>query len=145
MLHCDEQSASRRMGLMCSNCGTSKTSLWRRNQNGEPVCNACGLYFKLHGVVRPQTMKKDSIQTRKRKPKSKLTNAALVRKAHLSASSTNNNTTKSSSTHYSSHLTASSSSKSTGQYADSTSVGVGSASHLSYIAPSEPLSLSGTC
>ena len=36
---------------------------------GEPVCNACGLYFKLHGVNRPHAMKKDSIQTRKRKPK----------------------------------------------------------------------------
>jgi hypothetical protein len=29
---------------------------------GEPVCNACGLYFKLHGVNRPLAMKKDSIQ-----------------------------------------------------------------------------------
>lgn len=56
------QSASRRIGLTCSNCSTSTTSLWRRNTLGEPVCNACGLYFKLHGVNRPLTMKKDSIQ-----------------------------------------------------------------------------------
>lgn len=63
------QSASRRVGLMCTNCRTTTTSLWRRNSHGEPVCNACGLYFKLHGVNRPQAMKKDSIQTRKRKPK----------------------------------------------------------------------------
>ncbi|KAH6929325.1 hypothetical protein HPB50_026807 [Hyalomma asiaticum] len=62
-------SASRRAGLTCSNCGTNMTSLWRRNSNGEPVCNACGLYFRLHGINRPQNMKKDSIQTRKRKPK----------------------------------------------------------------------------
>ncbi|XP_054273231.1 box A-binding factor-like isoform X2 [Macrosteles quadrilineatus] len=62
-------SASRRVGLTCSNCSTSATSLWRRNTLGEPVCNACGLYYKLHGVNRPLTMKKDSIQTRKRKPK----------------------------------------------------------------------------
>lgn len=38
------------------------TSLWRRNTQGEPVCNACGLYYKLHGVNRPLAMKKDSIQ-----------------------------------------------------------------------------------
>lgn len=54
---------------MCTNCRTTTTSLWRRNSHGEPVCNACGLYYKLHGVNRPQAMKKDSIQTRKRKPK----------------------------------------------------------------------------
>ncbi|XP_067614040.1 uncharacterized protein DDB_G0283357 isoform X2 [Eurosta solidaginis] len=62
-------SASRRVGLSCSNCLTTHTSLWRRNQSGEPVCNACGLYFKLHSVNRPLTMKKDTIQTRKRKAK----------------------------------------------------------------------------
>ncbi|GJQ67317.1 hypothetical protein Trydic_g8217 [Trypoxylus dichotomus] len=62
-------SASRRVGLTCTNCHTSTTSLWRRNALGEPVCNACGLYFKLHGVNRPMAMKKESIQTRKRKPK----------------------------------------------------------------------------
>ncbi|KAL5273320.1 GATA4.2 family protein [Megaselia abdita] len=62
-------SASRRTGLSCSNCHTSQTSLWRRNPCGEPVCNACGLYFKLHSVKRPIAMKKETIQTRKRKPK----------------------------------------------------------------------------
>ncbi|CAG0886505.1 unnamed protein product [Darwinula stevensoni] len=56
------ESASRRHGLTCSNCNTSTTSLWRRNTLGEPVCNACGLYYKLHGVHRPLAMKKDSIQ-----------------------------------------------------------------------------------
>ena len=42
--------ASRRIGLCCSNCGTTTTTLWRRNNEGEPVCNACGLYYKLHNV-----------------------------------------------------------------------------------------------
>lgn len=41
---------NRRAGLACSNCSTTTTTLWRRNNQGEPVCNACGLYFKLHGV-----------------------------------------------------------------------------------------------
>ncbi|XP_033726900.1 transcription factor GATA-4-like isoform X1 [Pecten maximus] len=64
------RSASRRVGLSCANCHTTTTTLWRRNNEGEPVCNACGLYYKLHGVNRPLAMKKDGIQTRKRKPKS---------------------------------------------------------------------------
>ncbi|XP_033193486.2 uncharacterized protein LOC117158556 isoform X3 [Bombus vancouverensis nearcticus] len=71
-------SASRRVGTSCSNCQTTMTSLWRRNTLGEPVCNACGLYFKLHGVNRPHAMKKDSIQTRKRKPKMKSTDATAI-------------------------------------------------------------------
>ncbi|KAL9694220.1 hypothetical protein quinque_013505 [Culex quinquefasciatus] len=62
-----QQSAARRAGTSCANCKTTTTSLWRRNQSGEPVCNACGLYYKLHNVDRPLTMKKEGIQTRNRK------------------------------------------------------------------------------
>lgn len=64
-----QAASNRRSGVICANCKTSTTTLWRRNNQGEPVCNACGLYFKLHNVNRPQSMKKDGIQTRKRKPK----------------------------------------------------------------------------
>ncbi|KAI7797938.1 GATA-binding factor 2 [Triplophysa rosa] len=62
---------SKRTGTRCANCQTSTTTLWRRNASGESVCNACGLYFKLHNVNRPLTMKKESIQTRNRKVSSK--------------------------------------------------------------------------
>ncbi|KAJ9589635.1 hypothetical protein L9F63_017160, partial [Diploptera punctata] len=46
-----DKSAARRAGTSCANCKTTTTTLWRRNQNGEPVCNACGLYYKLHNVM----------------------------------------------------------------------------------------------
>lgn len=46
------QSTARREGTVCANCKTTQTTLWRRNSNGEPVCNACGLYYKLHSVSR---------------------------------------------------------------------------------------------
>ncbi|XP_061107782.1 transcription factor GATA-3 isoform X3 [Conger conger] len=64
-------SAARRAGTSCANCQTTTTTLWRRNANGDPVCNACGLYYKLHNINRPLTMKKEGIQTRNRKMSSK--------------------------------------------------------------------------
>jgi len=51
----------------CSNCETGETSLWRRATNGTPICNACGLYEKLHNESRPLTMRRDRVQKRKRK------------------------------------------------------------------------------
>lgn len=73
-----------RMGLSCANCGTSTTTLWRRNGEGEPVCNACGLYYKLHQVNRPMSMKKDGIQTRKRKAKMASKSATPTREVNNS-------------------------------------------------------------
>lgn len=60
---------NRRNGVTCANCQTNSTTLWRRNNEGNPVCNACGLYYKLHNMNRPLSMKKEGIQKRKRKPK----------------------------------------------------------------------------
>ncbi|OJD12492.1 hypothetical protein AJ78_06918 [Emergomyces pasteurianus Ep9510] len=52
--------------IACQNCQTTVTPLWRRDENGHPICNACGLYHKLHGSYRPPTMKKSIIKRRKR-------------------------------------------------------------------------------
>lgn len=50
----------------CTNCYTQTTPLWRRNPEGHPLCNACGLFLKLHGVVRPLSLKTDIIKKRNR-------------------------------------------------------------------------------
>ncbi|RCK63998.1 GATA-binding factor A [Candida viswanathii] len=48
--------------LQCTNCQTRTTPLWRKTNNGDLLCNACGLFYKLHGVLRPLNADK------KRKP-----------------------------------------------------------------------------
>ena len=42
----------------CSNCGTSRTPLWRRSPEGATICNACGLYLKARNSSRPTNLKR---------------------------------------------------------------------------------------
>ncbi|KAF7297407.1 hypothetical protein MIND_00974300 [Mycena indigotica] len=54
------------MAAQCYNCHTTATPLWRKDDEGKTVCNACGLYYKLHGSARPISMKSDVIRKRSR-------------------------------------------------------------------------------
>ncbi|PIA19088.1 glucocorticoid receptor-like (DNA-binding domain), partial [Coemansia reversa NRRL 1564] len=51
---------------VCFNCGVNDTPLWRRDLEGNTICNACGLYYKLHNVPRPISMKRTVIKRRRR-------------------------------------------------------------------------------
>lgn len=54
------------MQPVCQNCQTSTTPLWRRDEMGSVLCNACGLFLKLHGTPRPISLKTDVIKSRNR-------------------------------------------------------------------------------
>lgn len=38
------------------NCGINSTVSWRKTKDKKLVCNACGLYYKLNGLKRPETL-----------------------------------------------------------------------------------------
>ncbi|KAJ3108524.1 hypothetical protein HDU97_000806 [Phlyctochytrium planicorne] len=79
--------------LSCTNCKTTNTPLWRRNPlslkadpensgaitNLDPLCNACGLFYKLHGILRPISMKSDVIRKRKRAKKGSRTSSSTAK------------------------------------------------------------------
>lgn len=91
----------------CTNCFTQTTPLWRRNPEGQPLCNACGLFLKLHGVVRPLSLKTDVIKKRNRGsgnsvPVGGTSTRSAKKSASISISSSGPSTRKNSTLHVSS-------------------------------------------
>ncbi|POR36303.1 GATA type zinc finger protein asd-4, partial [Tolypocladium paradoxum] len=83
----------------CQNCTTSTTPLWRRDEFGSVLCNACGLFLKLHGRARPPSLKTDVIKSRNRvktmrpdlAPKKKNAAAAAAQAIRTAQKSANGN------------------------------------------------------
>lgn len=50
----------------CSHCGTTSTPSWRRNNFGALLCNACGLYERIHRTPRTLVVQEGLIRVRRR-------------------------------------------------------------------------------
>ncbi|KAJ1877444.1 GATA type transcriptional activator of nitrogen-regulated proteins [Coemansia sp. RSA 1722] len=61
-----KQQISLGMTPRCYNCSAEQTPLWRRDPEDNIICNACGLYYKLHGRARPVSMKRAAVKRRNR-------------------------------------------------------------------------------
>ncbi|GAA6057813.1 hypothetical protein JCM3770_004288 [Rhodotorula araucariae] len=59
-----EEAGEGHEGPVCSHCGSITTPLWRRGPDDELLCNACGLYLKLHSKPRPKTFGKSNASKR---------------------------------------------------------------------------------
>ncbi|KAJ6257578.1 hypothetical protein Dda_7363 [Drechslerella dactyloides] len=46
------EEVSNEQARTCSNCSTQSTPVWRHDPEGRPLCNSCGLFFSLYGVMR---------------------------------------------------------------------------------------------
>ncbi|RKP18144.1 glucocorticoid receptor-like (DNA-binding domain) [Rozella allomycis CSF55] len=53
--------------VLCANCFTESTPLWRRGLMGEHLCNACGLYVRNHKKQRPISRADSKQRNRTRK------------------------------------------------------------------------------
>ena len=64
----DEYEFFGNVARVCNNCGSGNSPSWRRGAAGELLCNACGLYMKLHKVRRPRNFNANRLRRSRTRP-----------------------------------------------------------------------------
>lgn len=73
-----QQQQQQQLLQQCANCHQTDTPLWRKNSRGQPICNACGLFFKLHHRDRPMELNKINSQRRRRRRREPFTTEEMI-------------------------------------------------------------------
>ncbi|KAI8923418.1 hypothetical protein BC831DRAFT_403764, partial [Entophlyctis helioformis] len=69
--------------IECFNCSTTTTPLWRRDDSNNTLCNACGLYYKLHRTKRPLVFKSEPFKKRSRDEKPQQSKSSKAKRETL--------------------------------------------------------------
>ncbi|KAK7226761.1 hypothetical protein V2G26_014764 [Clonostachys chloroleuca] len=46
----------------CTNCLTQASPVWREGSDGQPLCNSCGLFLKLHNDAKPRKLRPEAVR-----------------------------------------------------------------------------------
>ncbi len=91
--------------VRCKRCNSSRTPIWRKNPQKQTICNACYVYYRLHGTYRPlYLVERQNRKEKELQRKSKHYDAEISNKQAIGCIETSDTDSETLKQHYSSLL-----------------------------------------